>query len=86
MARSLTISRAVVAAGERDGFLERFRARESYFQAMGCRYWIFEEQGSPGVFVEFCEAADEETLSAAHSGSPDRFSDVGPIFSIVELN
>ncbi len=86
MPRSLSIHRTVVTPAERERWLERARARERHFRAAGCRYWVFEEQALSGAFVEFCEANDAPTLSAAHAASPDPVLDPARIYSIVELS
>lgn len=85
MARSLTIHRTVVTPTDRDRWFDRCRAREAHYKAAGCRYWVFEEQALPGAFVEFCEANDAKSLSAAHAASPDPILDPTRIYSIVEL-
>ena len=85
MPRSLTIHRTVVTPAERDRWFERCRARQAHFTASGCRYWVFEEQALPGAFVEFCEANDAKSLSAAHAASPDPILDPTRIYSIVEF-
>lgn len=71
MARVLTIGRTTVAADQRAAFLARVAARRTHYAAAGVRYWIFEEAGLPGAFVEFCEAGDPATLQAAHQAAPD---------------
>lgn len=85
MPRSLSIHRTVIPPAGRASFLERLRTREAHFKAMGCRYWVFEEQGLAGAFVEFCEANDAPSLAAAHAASPDPVLDPARIYSIVEL-
>ena len=86
MPRSLTMHRTLVRPTDRSVFLERLRARESHYTAAGCRFWVFEEKALPGAFVEFCEAPDIATLTAAHAASPDPILDPARIYSIVELH
>jgi hypothetical protein len=86
MPRSLTIHRTVVPPGDRPRFFERLRAKEAHYVAAGCRFWVFEEHALPGAFVEFCEAADIATLTAAHAAAPDPILDPARIYSIVELS
>ncbi len=86
MPRSLSIHRTVVTPAERAKWLDRVRARERHFTATGCRYWVFEEQALAGAFVEFCEANDAATLSAAHAASPDPILDPTRIYTQVELS
>ena len=63
-------------------FYDTARRRRAYFEAAGCRYWVFEQRTAPGTFVEFAEAPDVETLAAALRAHADAFD--GPIFSEVE--
>ncbi|MCU0624432.1 MAG: hypothetical protein MUF53_11320 [Gemmatimonadaceae bacterium] len=71
MPRVLTIGRTTVAADQRAAFLARVDARRAHYAKAGVRYWVFEEASLPGAFVEFCEAADPDTLVAAHNAAPD---------------
>jgi hypothetical protein len=86
MPRSLTMHRTVVTPSERERFLEKVRAKEAHYVANGCRYWVFEEQALAGAFIEFCEANDAKTLTAAHAAAPGRVHDPARIYSIVELS
>ncbi len=86
MPRSLSLHRSVVTPNDRAKFFERLRNREAHFVRSGCRYWVFEEKGLQGAFVEFCEANDAESLAAAHAASPDPVLDPARIYSIVELS
>jgi hypothetical protein len=64
-------------------FYDTARLRRAYFEAAGCRYWVFEQQATPGTFVEFAEAPDADTLAAALRGqSGNAFS--GPVYFEVE--
>ena len=69
--RALTVSRTTVPPAQRERFLERARARKHYYAGAACRYWVCEERGLPGSFIEFVEADDEKTLTAAHGGAPE---------------
>jgi hypothetical protein len=71
MPRALTISRTTVAADQRPAFLERTKARRAHYAAADVRYWVFEEEGLPGSFVEFTEANDLAALEQAHAANPD---------------
>ena len=86
MPRSLTMHRTVVPPADRSKFLERMRAKGVYYTAAGCRFWVFEEVALSGAFIEFCEANDAPTLSAAHAAAPERVLDPARIYSIVELS
>src|SRR5262249_48636150 len=66
MARALTIQRAMVPATERAKYFARLEGRRAHYQRADCRFWVFEEIGLPGLFIEFTEAHDAATLTAAH--------------------
>lgn len=59
----------VVPAGERDAFRSRARETLRRYADAGCRYWLYEEDESPGAYVEFYEAADAATLRQAHDAA-----------------
>jgi hypothetical protein len=83
--RALTIHRTLVPAADRAKYVERLKAKETYFSGSGCRFWVFEEQMIPGAFVEFVEAADAKTLTAAHAAAPEKLLDPARIYISVEL-
>ena len=58
MPRALTIKRTVVTQPARKEYLERLRVRRDYYQRASCNFWVFEEAGLPGAFIEFTEATD----------------------------
>ena len=86
MARALTIQRTLVTPSERKRFHERLLERRSYFAQAKCRYWVFEEAGLPGAFLEFVEASDRETLARALGASPDPILDPNRVYVEVELS
>ena len=71
MPRALTVRHTEVAPAQRAGFVDRLAGRRGYYRGAGCRYWVFEEAGRAGSFIEFIEAADPATLEAALAGAPD---------------
>ena len=85
MPRSLTIQRTLVTPGDRAKFAERLVRKREYYAKAGCRYWVFEETGLPGAFLEFCEAPDAETLQRAHAAAPERVLDPARIYHEVEF-
>ncbi len=52
-------------------FVKRLAARRDHYLGARCHYWVFEEAGRAGSFIEFIEAADADTLGAALAGAPD---------------
>jgi hypothetical protein len=85
MARALSIHRTTVPAGERKRYLEQVKATKSHYTANGCRFWVFEQTGLSGAFLEFTEAADEKTLVAAHEKLPERLTAGPRVYAEVEL-
>lgn len=85
MARALSIQRSIIPASDREKHLERLRARKAHYQRANCRYWLFEEAALTGAFLEFIEASDAATLSAAHAGAPESPLDADRIYVEVEL-
>lgn len=85
MGRFLTIQRAMVPATERERYMTRLRERRRHYANADCRFWVFEEVGLPGLFIEFTEAGDQETLTAAHASAPVQPRDPSRIYTEVEV-
>ena len=85
MSRCLTIQRTLVTPPDRGKFAERLERKRAYYARAGCRFWVFEETGLPGAFLEFFEAPDADTLSRAHAAAPERVLDPRRIYHEVEL-
>ena len=85
MARVLSMQRTIVPPKERKKYLARLRAKRDHYARANCKYWVFEETTVPGAFLEFFEAADEETLSGAHAGAPEAVLDPQRTYREVEL-
>lgn len=85
MARALTIQRAMVPATDRTRYLAKLKARRAHYQQAKCRFWVFEEIGLPGLFMEFTEAQDAATLAAAHAKAPERLRDPTRVYTEVEV-
>jgi hypothetical protein len=83
--RSLVMQRTIVTPGERDRFLERARQRREHYTARRCRYWVFEEAGLPGAFIEFAESDDQAALTAALASAPEPLIDPARVYQEVEL-
>jgi hypothetical protein len=86
MGRALTIQRTLVPRAEREKYFERIGRKRAHYQAAKCRFWVFEEVGLPGAFIEFFEADDPEALAKAHAASPERVLDAGRVYSQVEID
>jgi len=85
MSRALSIHRITVTPAERKRYYERLKKKRAYYEGVGCRFWVFEEAGLPGAFLEFCEAPDPQTLARAHASAPERVLDPARIYHEVEL-
>ena len=48
--------------------------------------WVFEEASLPGAFIEFIEASDVQTLTAAQASAPGTILDPNRIYREVELS
>lgn len=86
MARLLTIHRSIVTLSERQRYLEKLKARKAHYSAAGCTFWVFEEVGLSGAFIEFTEAAEAQKLTDAHKAALDQILDGGRIYKEVELS
>jgi hypothetical protein len=72
-----------ISASELAEFYDTARRRRAFFEAAGCRYWVFEQNTAPGTVIEFAEGPNAETLGAAlRSQAVDAFD--GPIFTEIE--
>jgi hypothetical protein len=85
MPRALTIQRTLVTPSDRERFQVKLRKKADYYTKANCRFWVFEEAGLPGAFLEFFEAADAETLARAHAGAPEQVLDPNRVYQEVEL-
>jgi len=85
MPRALTVQRTLVTPQERKKFAEKLKRNREYYAQANCRYWVFEEAGLPGAFLEFYEAPDPQTLARAHASAPERVLDPARIYHEVEL-
>jgi hypothetical protein len=85
MPRALSIHRTTVPAGERARYLQRVKATKAHYTANGCRFWVFEQTGLSGAFLEFTEAPDEKTLVAAHERLPERLTAGPRVYAEIEL-
>ena len=85
MPRALTVQRTLVTPPERKKFAEKLKQKREHYAQANCHYWVFEEAGLPGAFLEFCETPDAATLARAHASAPERVLDPARIYHEVEL-
>ena len=85
MPRALTIERSKVSRHERDAYFASLRERRDRLRAAACNFWVYEDPGEPGLFVEFTEARDADTLIAGRA-SVSESEDSAPILTEVELS
>jgi phage gp46-like protein len=85
MPRALTMHRVTVPSRDREKYLEQVKRKAKHYTEASCRFWVFEETGLRGVFVEFMEADDVATLLTAHKNAPDQVLDPMPVYHQVEI-
>jgi len=85
MARALTIERSKVSRHERDAYFAGLRARRDRLRAASCNFWVYEDLSEPGLFVEFTEARDTNTLTTALSAASEAGA-AASILTEVELS
>lgn len=84
MPRALTVERSKVSRHERDAYFDALRVRREKLRAADCNFWVYEDPGEPGLFIEFTEARDAETLVAGRAAVASDTS--APILTEVELS
>ena len=84
MPRALTIERSKVARHERDAYFAGLRLRRDRLKAAECNFWVYEDPGEPGLFIEFTEARDADTRVAGRAAVSEA-EDSAPILTEVEL-
>ena len=85
MPRALTIERSKVARHERDAYFTGLRERRDRLKAAACNFWVYEDPGEPGLFIEFTEARDVDTLAAGRAAVFESEASA-PILTEVELS
>ena len=85
MPRALTIQRSIIPASDRAKQLERLRVKRDHYRAKQCRFWVFEEAGVHGAFLEFVEADSADILKAGHAAAADAAIDATRVYLEVEL-
>ena len=84
MPRALTVERLKVSRHERDPYFAGLRERRTLLRAAECNFWVYEDPGEPGLFIEFIEARDVNTLVAGRAAASQSAS--VPILTEVELS
>ena len=85
MPRALTIERSKVSRHERDAYFAGLRNRRDRLKAAACNFWVYEDPGDPGLFIEFTEARDADTLVAGRAAVSESEGSA-PILTEVELS
>jgi hypothetical protein len=85
MPRVLSMMRTTVTPTERKKYMERSKQKRDHYGRAKCRFWVFEEAGLPGAFLEFFEADSAEALAAAHASAPESVVDPGRVYREVEF-
>lgn len=76
----------VVPSGDKKEFRDRARESRAHYSRAGCQYWLFEEAGLPGAYVEFFEGPDRETLLRAHQTAPRPVMESARMYVEVDLS
>ncbi len=66
MPRVLAMAERRVESTEREAYLAALVARREAAAAVHAHFWVFEHANEAGRFVEFTEAASDESIAAAH--------------------
>jgi hypothetical protein len=69
VSRVLTMVERRVARDDRSAYLAGVHARAERATARAAHFWVFEQDGEPGRFVEFTEAADPAAIADTHDGT-----------------
>jgi nucleotide-binding universal stress UspA family protein len=85
MARAVTIHKTLIEDAQRAQYLEHLRHRREHFARANCNFWVFEEAGRPGSFVEFAEAKDADALVKATAGAPGVTAGIARVYQEVEI-
>lgn len=85
MPRALTVERSKVSRHERDAYFAGLRERRDRLRAAACNFWVYEDPGEPGLFIEFTEARDVDTLVAGRAAVSESETSA-PILTEVELS
>jgi hypothetical protein len=83
--RAVSMRHTVVPTNEREAFRARARETLGHYARSGCHYWLFEEAGLAGAYVEFFESPDAATLTRAHETSSGTVNDRMRLYVEVEL-
>jgi hypothetical protein len=86
VARAISIRHTIVPSNDRDEFRVRAGKSHAHYSRAGCHYWLFEEAGLPGAYVEFFEAPDPDTLQRAHRSAPVAIVDSARMYVEVDLS
>ncbi|GAC1516684.1 MAG: hypothetical protein NVS1B4_13030 [Gemmatimonadaceae bacterium] len=80
------MQRTIVPPHDRKRYMQRMTAKKAYYASKSCRFWVFEEAGLPGAFLEFYESANAASLAEAHAGAAEPVLDPARVYREVELD
>jgi len=83
--RAVSMRHTVVPSAEREAFHRQATASRAHYSSSGCRYWLYQEDGLPGAYVEFFEAPDKETLQRAQRAAGPAATTTSRLYIEVEL-
>ena len=79
------MERSKVSRHERDAYFAGLRDRRDRLRVAECNFWVYEDPAEPGLFVEFIEARNADTLAAARAAVFESRGSA-PILTEVELS
>jgi len=86
MARALIVERREVSLPERADYVDRLPGTKAHYKDAGCHFWVFEDHGERGAFLEFIESSSAERLTAALASAPARTAGMPPLYIEVEIS
>ena len=78
MPRLLVMSERAVTEAERAAYLQTLAVRRERAAAASANFWVFEQEGARGLFLEFVEAGSVDALERAVAASRESGDDVAP--------
>ena len=79
------MNKTLIPDGQRAQYLEHLKQRRAHYATANVNFWVFEEGGRSGSFLEFTEAKDVETLTGASSRAPGVTAGIPRIYHEVEI-
>ena len=79
------MNKTLIPDAQRAQYLDHLKQRREHYQKANCNFWVFEEGGQSGSFLEFTEAKDVETLTGGISLAPGVTAGIPRVYHEVEI-